>query len=252
MVGGCSGVPSCGACSVPPQCLLPAQYASWNSASLTDPRPPIPKPEPKQMVDFHGELVLLLHWSLVNYAAVAKILKKHDKLTGSRLRAPVLASVLHQVSWVGCFCSLLLGLAAGVCCWVLYVASSPAPTCTLRSLPLCCTRRALPVGVLLKRAAWGVMSESTAGHLRVLLRQNGSASQTATTAPTHPPTPVPQPFLSTESISQLVKEAERHVQELTELCSEALRGGRNAGPGGCWWVLAPRGCLLLLGLPVPS
>lgn len=52
------------------------------------------------MVDFHGELVLLLHWSLVNYAAVAKILKKHDKLTGSRLRAPVLASVLHQV-WVG-------------------------------------------------------------------------------------------------------------------------------------------------------
>ncbi|PSC74275.1 SPX domain-containing 4 [Micractinium conductrix] len=49
-----------------------------------------------QMVDFHGELVLLLHWSLVNYAAVAKILKKHDKLTGSRLRAPVLASVLHQ------------------------------------------------------------------------------------------------------------------------------------------------------------
>ena len=24
------------------------------------------------MVDFHGELVLLLHWSLVNYAAVAK------------------------------------------------------------------------------------------------------------------------------------------------------------------------------------
>ena len=49
------------------------------------------------MVDFHGELVLLLHWSLVNYAAVAKILKKHDKMTGSRLRAPLLASLLHQV-----------------------------------------------------------------------------------------------------------------------------------------------------------
>lgn len=82
-----------------------------------------------EMVDFHGELVLLLHWSLVNYAAVAKILKKHDKLTGSRLRAPVLASVLHQ------------------------------------------------------------------------------------------------PFLSTESISQLVKEAERDVQELTALC-----GGGASGP----------------------
>ncbi|KAL4438992.1 hypothetical protein ABPG77_006929 [Micractinium sp. CCAP 211/92] len=79
-----------------------------------------------EMVDFHGELVLLLHWSLVNYAAVAKILKKHDKLTGSRLRAPVLASVLHQ------------------------------------------------------------------------------------------------PFLSTESISQLVKEAERDVQELTALCGGGI------------------------------
>ncbi|KAL4452619.1 hypothetical protein ABPG75_008281 [Micractinium tetrahymenae] len=83
-----------------------------------------------EVVDFHGELVLLLHWSLVNYAAVAKILKKHDKLTGSRLRAPVLASVLHQ------------------------------------------------------------------------------------------------PFLSTESISQLVKEAERDVQELTALC------GAGAGASG--------------------
>jgi hypothetical protein len=82
-----------------------------------------------EMVDFHGELVLLLHWSLVNYAAVAKILKKHDKLTGSRLRAPVLASVLHQ------------------------------------------------------------------------------------------------PFLSTESISQLVKAAERHVQELTQLCGGSDRPG---------------------------
>ncbi|KAI7841035.1 hypothetical protein COHA_005263 [Chlorella ohadii] len=85
-----------------------------------------------EMVDFHGELVLLLHWSLVNYAAVAKILKKHDKLTGSRLRAPVLASVLHQ------------------------------------------------------------------------------------------------PFLSTESISQLVKAAERHVQELTQLCGGSARPGGGA------------------------
>lgn len=70
----------------------------------------------RQMVDFHGELVLLLHWSLVNYAAVAKILKKHDKLTGSRLRAPVLASVLHQV-WRGS-------------CWALWgLLSSPGGLC---------------------------------------------------------------------------------------------------------------------------
>jgi hypothetical protein len=27
-----------------------------------------------------GEMVLLLHWSLLNYAAVVKILKKHGKL----------------------------------------------------------------------------------------------------------------------------------------------------------------------------
>lgn len=26
-----------------------------------------------------GEMVLLLHWSLLNYAAVVKILKKHGK-----------------------------------------------------------------------------------------------------------------------------------------------------------------------------
>eukprot|EP00879_Flechtneria_rotunda_P022352 GHRR01023583.1.p1 GENE.GHRR01023583.1~~GHRR01023583.1.p1 ORF type:complete len:199 (+),score=78.09 GHRR01023583.1:395-991(+) len=30
-----------------------------------------------ELVDFHGEMVLLLHWSLLNYAAVVKILKKH-------------------------------------------------------------------------------------------------------------------------------------------------------------------------------
>lgn len=49
-----------------------------------------------QLIDFHGELILLLHWSLLNYAAVVKILKKHDKRTGCLLRAPFLASVLQQ------------------------------------------------------------------------------------------------------------------------------------------------------------
>lgn len=48
------------------------------------------------LVQFHGELVLLLHWSLLNYAAVVKILKKHDKRTGVLLRAPYLANVLQQ------------------------------------------------------------------------------------------------------------------------------------------------------------
>ncbi|GIL61156.1 hypothetical protein Vafri_15487 [Volvox africanus] len=49
-----------------------------------------------QLVQFHGEMVLLLHWSLLNYAAVVKILKKHDKRTGVLLRAPYLANVLQQ------------------------------------------------------------------------------------------------------------------------------------------------------------
>lgn len=52
--------------------------ASFPLPACLRPCPPLPK----QMVDFHGELVLMLHWSLVNYAAVAKILKKHDKMTG--------------------------------------------------------------------------------------------------------------------------------------------------------------------------
>lgn len=49
-----------------------------------------------ELVDFHGEMVLLLHWSLLNYAAVVKILKKHDKRSGLLLRAPYLANVLQQ------------------------------------------------------------------------------------------------------------------------------------------------------------
>lgn len=48
------------------------------------------------LVKFHGEVVLLLHWSLLNFAAVVKILKKHDKRTGLLLRAPYLATVLQQ------------------------------------------------------------------------------------------------------------------------------------------------------------
>lgn len=50
--------------------------------------------------------VCLLCRSLVNYAAVAKILKKHDKLTGSLLRFPYLSnvslpSVLRGAGWPG-------------------------------------------------------------------------------------------------------------------------------------------------------
>lgn len=47
-------------------------------------------------IDFHGEIVMLLHWGLLNYAAVNKILKKHDKLTGVSLRGPYLDAVFRQ------------------------------------------------------------------------------------------------------------------------------------------------------------
>lgn len=43
-----------------------------------------------------GEIVMLLHWGHVNYVAVAKILKKHDKQTGLPLHAPCIEAVLRQ------------------------------------------------------------------------------------------------------------------------------------------------------------
>jgi hypothetical protein len=49
-----------------------------------------------QLAHFHGELVLLEHWCSLNYAALVKILKKHDKRSSLTLRAPVLANVLRQ------------------------------------------------------------------------------------------------------------------------------------------------------------
>jgi len=46
--------------------------------------------------DLHGSMILLLHWSLLNFIAVIKILKKHDKHSGVLLRRPLLANVLKQ------------------------------------------------------------------------------------------------------------------------------------------------------------
>eukprot|EP00232_Nephroselmis_pyriformis_P016917 CAMPEP_0182882336 /NCGR_PEP_ID=MMETSP0034_2-20130328/17721_1 /TAXON_ID=156128 /ORGANISM="Nephroselmis pyriformis, Strain CCMP717" /LENGTH=212 /DNA_ID=CAMNT_0025015427 /DNA_START=367 /DNA_END=1001 /DNA_ORIENTATION=- len=55
------------------------------------------------IVKHHGEMVLLLNWSYLNYAALVKILKKHDKVTGLLLRSPYLANVMQQP-----FCSTSL------------------------------------------------------------------------------------------------------------------------------------------------
>lgn len=67
-----------------------------------------------ELVEVHGEMVLLLHWSLLNYAAVVKILKKHDKHTGLLLRAPYLANVLQQPFYSTSVMSRLVKRAEGL------------------------------------------------------------------------------------------------------------------------------------------
>ncbi|EFJ32736.1 hypothetical protein SELMODRAFT_85666 [Selaginella moellendorffii] len=50
----------------------------------------------KDLVTFHGEMVLLENYSSLNYTGLVKILKKHDKTTGALLRLPFIRKVLHQ------------------------------------------------------------------------------------------------------------------------------------------------------------
>jgi len=50
----------------------------------------------QKFANFHGELVLLEHWTNLNYAALVKILKKHDKRSSLALRSPFLRNVLQQ------------------------------------------------------------------------------------------------------------------------------------------------------------
>ena len=48
------------------------------------------------LANFHGELILMEHWTNINFTALVKILKKHDKLSRVALRSPVLVSVSKQ------------------------------------------------------------------------------------------------------------------------------------------------------------
>ena len=52
-------------------------------------------------VDLHGQLLLLVHWSILAYTGLLKILKKHHKRTGFPIRAPHLEDLLSQP-----FCSV--------------------------------------------------------------------------------------------------------------------------------------------------
>ncbi|KAF9615735.1 hypothetical protein IFM89_026150 [Coptis chinensis] len=50
----------------------------------------------KEIVDFHGEMVLLENYSAFNYTGLVKILKKYDKRTGALIRLPFIQKVLQQ------------------------------------------------------------------------------------------------------------------------------------------------------------
>jgi SPX domain protein involved in polyphosphate accumulation len=50
----------------------------------------------KEIVDFHGEMVLLENYSSLNYTGLVKILKKYDKRTGALVRLPFIQRVLQQ------------------------------------------------------------------------------------------------------------------------------------------------------------
>ncbi|KAF5748192.1 SPX domain-containing protein 1-like [Tripterygium wilfordii] len=49
-----------------------------------------------EIVDFHGEMVLLENYSALNYTGLVKILKKYDKRTGALIRVPFIQNVLLQ------------------------------------------------------------------------------------------------------------------------------------------------------------
>ncbi|MCL7028607.1 hypothetical protein MKW94_003169 [Papaver nudicaule] len=50
----------------------------------------------KEIVDFHGEMVLLENYSALNYTGLVKILKKYDKRTGAVIRLPFIQRILQQ------------------------------------------------------------------------------------------------------------------------------------------------------------
>ncbi|KAF8042742.1 hypothetical protein BT93_A1157 [Corymbia citriodora subsp. variegata] len=47
----------------------------------------------KEIVDFHGEMVLLENYSALNYTGLVKILKKYDKRTGALIRLPFIQKI---------------------------------------------------------------------------------------------------------------------------------------------------------------
>ncbi|KAG6772796.1 hypothetical protein NC652_017887 [Populus alba x Populus x berolinensis] len=50
----------------------------------------------REIVDFHGEMVLLENYSALNYTGLVKILKKYDKRSGALVRMPFIQRVMQQ------------------------------------------------------------------------------------------------------------------------------------------------------------
>ncbi|KAJ8535492.1 hypothetical protein K7X08_023212 [Anisodus acutangulus] len=50
----------------------------------------------RDLVDLHGQMVLLENYSALNYTGLVKILKKYDKHTGALIRLPVIQKVLEE------------------------------------------------------------------------------------------------------------------------------------------------------------
>lgn len=50
----------------------------------------------REIVDFHGEMVLLENYSALNYTGLVKILKKYDKRSGALVRMPFIQKVMQQ------------------------------------------------------------------------------------------------------------------------------------------------------------
>ncbi|KAK7832500.1 SPX domain-containing protein 1 [Quercus suber] len=50
----------------------------------------------REVVDFHGEMILLENYSALNYTGLVKILKKYDKRSGALVRLPFIQKVLQE------------------------------------------------------------------------------------------------------------------------------------------------------------
>ncbi|KAJ7966176.1 SPX domain-containing protein [Quillaja saponaria] len=50
----------------------------------------------RELVNFHGEMVLLENYSQLNYIGLVKIIKKYDKRSGDLIRLPFIQEVLQQ------------------------------------------------------------------------------------------------------------------------------------------------------------